>query len=85
MRASTIALSLLILGAGCGRPEPQVFPQGELVDLSHAYDAQTIYWPTAEGFRLRKDAEGVTAARTSTRRFTSRKAGTRWTRSRSIA
>jgi len=33
---------------------------GQLVDLSHAYDAQTIFWPTAEGFRLHKDAEGMT-------------------------
>jgi kynurenine formamidase len=39
-----------------------MFPQGELVDLSHTFDAQTIYWPTAEGFQLRKDAEGVTPA-----------------------
>ncbi len=38
------------------------FPEGELVDLSHAYDHQTLFWPTAEGFRLHKDAEGVTPA-----------------------
>jgi kynurenine formamidase len=35
---------------------------GQLVDLSHAYDEQTIFWPTAEGFRLHKDAEGMTPA-----------------------
>jgi kynurenine formamidase len=62
MKACTIAFSILLMTSACGRPEPPVFPQGELVDLSHTYDAQTIYWPTAEGFRLRKDAEGVTAA-----------------------
>jgi kynurenine formamidase len=61
MKSWTIALSILI-AAACGRPEPAPFPQGELVDLSHTYDAQTIYWPTAEGFRLRKDAEGMTPA-----------------------
>jgi kynurenine formamidase len=38
------------------------FPDGELVDLSHAYDEQTIFWPTAEPFRLKKEADGVTAA-----------------------
>ena len=38
------------------------FPGGELVDLSHTYDQQTLYWPTAENFRLQKDAEGVTPA-----------------------
>jgi len=62
MKASTIALSILMVTAACGRPAAPLFPQGELVDLSHTYDAQTIYWPTAEGFRLRKDAEGITPA-----------------------
>jgi kynurenine formamidase len=62
MKACTIALSLVFVTSACGRPEPATFPQGELVDLSHTYDAQTIYWPTAEGFRLRKDADGVTPA-----------------------
>ncbi|HEX6883531.1 MAG TPA: cyclase family protein [Planctomycetota bacterium] len=32
-----------------------------LVDLTHAYDEDTVYWPTAEGFRLRVDAKGQTA------------------------
>ena len=38
------------------------FPQGEIVDLSHAYDAGAIFWPTAEPFRLEKVADGVTPA-----------------------
>ena len=56
------------LAAGCAREapapaaEPPLFPGGELVDLSHAYDQQTIFWPTAERFRLQKDADGVTPA-----------------------
>ncbi len=62
MRACFIAVSMVLAASACGRPEPPAFPQGEIVDLSHTYDAQTIYWPTAEGFRLRKDAEGVTPA-----------------------
>ena len=62
MRACTKALVVLLLTSACATPEPPVFPRGELVDLSHTYDAQTIYWPTAEGFQLRKDAEGVTPA-----------------------
>jgi kynurenine formamidase len=36
------------------------FPSGKIVDLSHAYDEQTIYWPTAEPFHLEKDFEGIT-------------------------
>ena len=61
MRA-TVVLSMMLMTAACSNPEPAAFPQGELVDLSHTYDAQTIYWPTADGFQLRKDAEGVTPA-----------------------
>src|SRR5262245_18111052 len=38
------------------------FPDGELVDLSHAYDNTTIFWPTSERFRLDKVADGVTPA-----------------------
>ena len=37
-------------------------PAGELVDLSHAYDSTTIFWPTAEGFALHKVADGETPA-----------------------
>jgi kynurenine formamidase len=36
-------------------------PQGRLVDLSYAFNAQTIYWPTAKTFTLEKVAEGETA------------------------
>lgn len=37
------------------------FPSGRVVDLSHAYDAETVYWPTAEKtFKLEKDFEGQT-------------------------
>src|SRR5687768_15745153 len=58
---------LLVTVAGCARetpPEqpPLPFRAGQLVDLSHAYDAQSIFWPTAEQFRLQKDADGVTPA-----------------------
>ena len=63
------AALVAIPAAGCAReaaapaPPPPLFPAGELVDLSHAYDEQTIFWPTAaEGFQLKKDAEGVTPA-----------------------
>lgn len=39
---------------------PNAFPSGKIIDLSYAYDAETIFWPTAEGFRLEKDFEGMT-------------------------
>lgn len=36
------------------------WPAGGIVDLSHAYDSQAIFWPTAEAFRLDKVADGIT-------------------------
>jgi hypothetical protein len=62
----TIALLVPIVMVACvapaPAPAPTAFPHGEIVDLSHTYDSTTIYWPTAEGFQLRTDAEGVTPA-----------------------
>jgi kynurenine formamidase len=31
-----------------------------LIDLTHPFDAETIYWPTEEGFKLIPEAAGVT-------------------------
>ncbi len=38
-------------------PEP-MFSAARLVDLTHAFDAETVYWPTADGFALSMDAKG---------------------------
>ncbi|MFV1978876.1 MAG: cyclase family protein, partial [Myxococcota bacterium] len=32
---------------------------GRIVDLTHAFDSETIFWPTEEGFVLEKGTEGV--------------------------
>ena len=54
---------LAILTTACSGSPPRVsLADGEIVDLSHTYDSQTIYWPTAEGFQFRRDADGVTPA-----------------------
>ena len=37
-----------------------VLPGSRVVDLSHPFDASTVYWPTAEGFKLDTDFEGMT-------------------------
>lgn len=52
------AVSLLALWAATTAPAAE--PPGTLVDLTHAFDASTIYWPTAEGFRLEQVAHGIT-------------------------
>jgi len=46
---------------GCSQPHP--FPAGRWIDLSHDFSAETIYWPTAEPFKL----DTVLAQRTSAR------------------
>jgi kynurenine formamidase len=55
---------VLACAAGCAgtADRPVGFPRGEVVDLSHAYDAQAVFWPTAEPFRLEKVADGITPA-----------------------
>ena len=64
-----LTVAALVLSTGCGRTVDHlapaaaaVFPSGALVDLSHTYDATTIFWPTAETFRLEKVADGPTPA-----------------------
>ncbi len=63
MRAHGVVFVLaLVVAASCG---PQARPtsgalSGTLVDLSHEYSDQAIFWPTAEGFRLNKVADGMT-------------------------
>ncbi len=31
---------------------------GRIIDLTHAFDSETIFWPTEEGFVLEKGTEG---------------------------
>ena len=53
-----VLLAAAVLAAACSVPAG--FPQGDVVDLSHAYDAQTIVWPTSDLFRLEKTFDGIT-------------------------
>jgi kynurenine formamidase len=55
--------AIAVLAVGCTtRPLQPVWPAGDVVDLSHAYDADAIFWPTADPFRLEKVADGITSA-----------------------
>src|SRR3954451_7348867 len=45
-----------------GQPAPAGRPGSTLVDLSHDYSDETVFWPTAAPFKLEKVADGVTAA-----------------------
>ena len=59
---SIVLLAALLLISGC-QPASEsalVFPAGELVDMSYAYNEDTIYWPTAPGFTKNTDFKGIT-------------------------
>ena len=53
-----LAVSLGNIALAQGLQPP--FPGGEIVDLSYAFDEETIFWPTEEGFVLEKGIAGRT-------------------------
>lgn len=61
MTRALVAATVALLAGACSQSPPvPAFPAGELVDLSHAYDERTVFWPTSDPFRLEKVADGVT-------------------------
>jgi kynurenine formamidase len=54
--------SLILLAALIAVPQQKTatLPAGRLIDLTYPFDAESVYWPTAEQFRLEKDFEGTT-------------------------
>ncbi len=61
MRSTRFIVCTAALACACSSPPPSpTFPSGEIVDLSHAYDSSTIFWPTADAFRLETVADGIT-------------------------
>lgn len=60
MSKSMRAVVLLAVAlTGCSSPASR-FPSGRLVDLTHAFDERTIYWPTSPQFEIETLSEGVT-------------------------
>jgi kynurenine formamidase len=62
---------VVVLTSACAAPPASTppapapaasFPGGSLVDLSHTYDRHTVFWPTADPFRLDVVADGDTPA-----------------------
>ena len=53
----TVFLGVLAL-TGCA-PRMEL-PSGKLIDLTHSFDEQTIFWPTEKGFELERGPAGVT-------------------------
>src|SRR5262245_16295443 len=70
-----LLLAVLVSLLGCARHDPSAAPQpdpsvvtarpasmptGKLIDLTHLFDEQTIYWPTEAGFLLERGNNGLT-------------------------
>ena len=54
-----VSILLCVIFTACAKTRTEL-PSGRVIDLSHSFDAQTIYWPTEDGFKLEKEQEGVT-------------------------
>lgn len=61
---SFLLLMVLLVPVAAQRPRSgkagPVLPTDRVVDLTHAFDASSVYWPTAEAFKLETDFEGET-------------------------
>src|SRR5262245_35648061 len=59
-----LSLLSVVLAAACSTPAPSQpassFPSGKIVDLSHGYGDDTVFWPTAERFKLQVVNDGDT-------------------------
>jgi kynurenine formamidase len=62
-RAATLALgtAAALLLAACAPRSYAPLPE-RYIDLTHAFDEHTVYWPTEEGFRLIRGFQGHTEA-----------------------
>ena len=60
LSVALITLSLSSSDTTLAQQRTAGIPSGTIVDLSYAFDGTTVYWPTAETFRLEKDFEGNT-------------------------
>jgi kynurenine formamidase len=61
MKAGHTLLALLsccLLTTSCATQEG--FPRGQWIDLSYDLSAETVYWPTAEPFKLETVSAGIT-------------------------
>lgn len=59
-----LVLPLLLASAGCNDSQPRIdhptLEHSQLIDLTHAFGADTIVWPTEHDFRLVVQQEGET-------------------------
>ena len=58
-KLTSCAMLALLFMAGCSTKQ-NALPPGEWIDLSHGFSPDTLYWPTAEPFKLQTVAAGMT-------------------------
>ena len=58
-RVQLAAAIVLLSAASCARQDDPLAGH-RVIDLTHPFDASTIYWPTAQGFRLQDEFVGTT-------------------------
>jgi kynurenine formamidase len=61
MARFALAIGVAFALAACSPVAPALI-RGRWIDLSHAFDAETIFWPTEEGFVLERGSAGFTEA-----------------------
>jgi kynurenine formamidase len=60
MKCLQLVALFLVLAVPVMAQKAGAFPSGPVVDLTYAFDANSVYWPTAEQFKLETDFEGMT-------------------------
>ena len=60
MKCLHLLVIVLVLAVPVVAQKSGAFPPGRIVDLTYAFDQNSVYWPTAEQFKLETDFEGVT-------------------------
>jgi len=60
MKCLRALVVVLILVVPVMAQKSLVLPPDRIVDLTYAFDANSVYWPTAEQFKLETDFEGMT-------------------------
>jgi len=69
MRAAAVAIATVLCLVGCSdrvsenrerseHPERPAFDESKVIDLTYAFNADSVYWPTAERFQLTHAARG---------------------------
>jgi len=58
MKCLRALVVVLILVVPVMAQKSGAFPPGRIVDLTYAFDANSVYLPTAEQFKLETDSKG---------------------------